>query len=69
MIVREVYHPTETTRFANILLPGAVWAEAEGIQGEPFYFEHDIFENAPKPGVSSWKLHSISELLHRRRAG
>jgi sulfite reductase (NADPH) flavoprotein alpha-component len=30
VIVHDAYHPTETTRFADILLPGAMWAEAEG---------------------------------------
>lgn len=30
VIVQDVYHPTETGRYADVLLPGAVWAEAEG---------------------------------------
>jgi sulfite reductase (NADPH) flavoprotein alpha-component len=30
VIVQDAYHPTETTAFADILLPGALWAEAEG---------------------------------------
>jgi sulfite reductase (NADPH) flavoprotein alpha-component len=30
VIVQDAYHPTETSRYADILLPGAVWAEAEG---------------------------------------
>lgn len=30
VIVQDAYHPTESTVFADILLPGAVWAEAEG---------------------------------------
>jgi sulfite reductase (NADPH) flavoprotein alpha-component len=30
VIVQDDYHPTETSRYADILLPGAVWAEAEG---------------------------------------
>ena len=30
VVVQDAYHPTETSRFANVLLPGAVWAEAEG---------------------------------------
>jgi sulfite reductase (NADPH) flavoprotein alpha-component len=30
VIVHDAYHPTETSRFADILLPGAMWAEAEG---------------------------------------
>ena len=30
VIVQDAYHPTETTHYADILLPGAVWAEADG---------------------------------------
>jgi sulfite reductase (NADPH) flavoprotein alpha-component len=30
VVVQDAYHPTETSRYADILLPGAVWAEAEG---------------------------------------
>ena len=30
VIVQDAFHPTETSRYANILLPGALWAEAEG---------------------------------------
>ncbi len=30
VVVQDAYHPTETSRHAHVLLPGAVWAEAEG---------------------------------------
>ncbi len=30
VVVQDAYHPTETSRLAHILLPGTVWAEAEG---------------------------------------
>lgn len=30
VIVQDAYHPTETSQYADILLPGALWAEAEG---------------------------------------
>ena len=30
VIVQDAYHPAETSHYADILLPGAVWAEAEG---------------------------------------
>lgn len=30
VIVQDVYHPTETTRYADVLLPVANWAEKEG---------------------------------------
>jgi len=31
VILQDAYHPTETSHYADILLPGAVWAEAEGV--------------------------------------
>ena len=30
VVVQDAFHPTETSRYADILLPGALWAEAEG---------------------------------------
>jgi anaerobic selenocysteine-containing dehydrogenase len=30
VIAQDAFHPTETTRLAHVLLPGALWAEAEG---------------------------------------
>ncbi len=30
VVVQDAYHPTETTAYAHVLLPGAVWAEAAG---------------------------------------
>ncbi len=30
VVVQDSYHPTETSRFAHVLLPGAVWAEGDG---------------------------------------
>jgi sulfite reductase (NADPH) flavoprotein alpha-component len=30
VIVQDAFHPTETSDYADILLPGALWAEAEG---------------------------------------
>jgi sulfite reductase (NADPH) flavoprotein alpha-component len=30
VIVQDAFHPTETSNYADILLPGALWAEAEG---------------------------------------
>jgi ferredoxin-nitrate reductase len=30
VIVQDVYHPTETTRYADVLMPVANWAEKEG---------------------------------------
>jgi anaerobic selenocysteine-containing dehydrogenase len=31
VVVQDAYHPTETTPYADVLLPGALWAEAEGV--------------------------------------
>ena len=30
VVIQDAFHPTETSRFADILLPGALWAEADG---------------------------------------
>ena len=31
VIVQDAYHPTETTRFADVLLPAAQWPEKNGV--------------------------------------
>ena len=31
VIVQDAYHPTETTRFADVLLPAAQWPEKDGV--------------------------------------
>ena len=30
VVVQDAFHPTETSAYADVLLPGALWAEAEG---------------------------------------
>jgi anaerobic selenocysteine-containing dehydrogenase len=31
VVVQDAYHPTDTTRFADVLLPAAQWPEKEGV--------------------------------------
>jgi ferredoxin-nitrate reductase len=31
VVVQDAYHPTDTTRFADVLLPAAQWSEKEGV--------------------------------------
>src|SRR5439155_20350614 len=31
VVVQDAYHPTETTRFADVLLPAAQWPEKDGV--------------------------------------
>ena len=30
LVVADTFHPTETTQFADVVLPAALWAEKEG---------------------------------------
>ena len=30
VIVNDIYHPTETTQFADVILPAAQWSERDG---------------------------------------
>ncbi|RME04837.1 MAG: nitrate reductase [Planctomycetota bacterium] len=34
LVVCDAYHPTETTKLANVVLPSAMWAEKEGMFGQ-----------------------------------
>lgn len=58
VIVQDVYHPTETSRYADILLPGAVWAEAEGvmINSERNVTLMQQAVNPPGDACADWEL-------------
>lgn len=58
VIVQDVYHPTETSRYADVLLPGAVWAEAEGtmINSERMVTLMQKAVEPPGDALPDWEL-------------
>jgi sulfite reductase (NADPH) flavoprotein alpha-component len=65
VIMQDAFHPTETTRFADILLPGALWAEAEGTMVNSERNVTFMPRAVPPPGeaMADWKI--ITEVAQR----
>ena len=61
VIVQDAFHPTETTRYADILLPGALWAEAEGtmVNSERNVTFMPRAVAPPGEAMADWKIISL----------
>jgi sulfite reductase (NADPH) flavoprotein alpha-component len=62
VVVQDAFHPTETSRYADILLPGALWAEAEGTMVNS---ERDVtlMQSAVAPPgdvLADWKILTLA---------
>jgi len=58
VIVQDVYHPTETTRFAHVLFPAANWAEKEGTttNSERTVTLSDKLLDPPGAALPDWQI-------------
>ena len=58
VIVQDVYHPTETTRFADVLLPAANWAEKEGTttNSERMVSFSERLLDPPGAALADWQI-------------
>lgn len=65
VIVQDAFQPTETTRYADILLPGALWAEAEGtmVNSERNVTFMPRAVAPPGEGMADWKI--IAQVAQR----
>jgi sulfite reductase (NADPH) flavoprotein alpha-component len=61
VVVQDAFHPTETTRYADILLPGALWAEAEGtmVNSERNVTFMPRAVAPPGEAMADWKIISL----------
>ena len=48
VVAQDAYHPTDTTRFADVLLPAAQWPEKEGVMTN---------SERPPPTSPAWLSH------------
>jgi sulfite reductase (NADPH) flavoprotein alpha-component len=66
VIVQDAYHPTETSRYADILLPGALWAEADGTMVNSERNVTLMPQAVPPPGeaMTDWQIVArVAQLL------
>jgi len=65
VIVQDAFHPTETSRYADILLPGALWAEADGTMVNSERNVTLMPQAVPPPGeaMADWQV--IAQVAQR----
>jgi len=58
VVVQDAYHPSETTRFAHVLLPAAQWSEKEGVMtnSERRITYMPQLVDAPGEALPDWKI-------------
>ena len=65
VIVQDLYHPTETTRYADVLLPVANWAEKESVttNSERMVSYSERLLAPPGAAQPDWRI--IADVAHR----
>ena len=69
LVVQDAYHPTETSAYAHVLLPGAVWAEAEGTMVNSSRMVTFMPRAVPPPGEARPDWEIISQVARRMGFG
>ena len=65
LVVADSFHPTETTRFADVVLPAALWVEKEGVTGNAERRYHHYPKVVDPPGEARSDLAILVELADR----
>lgn len=69
LVVQDAYHPTETSALAHVLLPGAVWAEAEGTMVNSSRMVTFMPRAVPPPGEARPDWEIIAQVARRMGFG
>ena len=69
VVVQDAYHPTETSRHAHVLLPGALWAEAEGTMTNSSRMVTYMPRAVPPPGEAMPDWWIITQVARRMGFG
>ncbi len=65
LVVADSFHPTETTRFAHVVLPAAMWVEAEGVTGNAERRYHLYPKLVDPPGEARSDLDILVDFADR----
>jgi len=65
LVVVDAFHPTETTRFADVVLPAALWVEKEGVTGNSERRYHLYPKLVDPPGEAKSDLAILVDLADR----
>ena len=69
LVVADTFHPTETTQFADVVLPAALWAEKEGVFSQSERRYHLVPKVVEPPGEARSDLEILVELADRLNLG
>lgn len=64
-VVVDAFHPTETTKFADVVLPAALWVEKEGVTGNAERRYHLYPKLVDPPGEARSDLEILVDLATR----
>jgi nitrate reductase NapA len=65
LVVVDAFHPTETTKFADVVLPAALWVEKEGVAGNAERRYHLYPKLVDPPGEAKSDLDILVDLADR----
>jgi len=65
LVVAETYHPTLTSRFADVVLPAALWCEKEGVYGNTERRTQHLAKAIDPPGEARPDLDILLDLARR----
>jgi nitrate reductase NapA len=69
MVVLESFHPSETTKLADVILPAAFWGEKEGVYGCTERRSQHMAKALKPSGESKWDGDIIIDLANRMGYG
>lgn len=65
LVVADAFHPTETTQFADVVLPAAMWTEKEGMFSQSERRYHHVPKIVDPPGEARSDLEILLDLADR----
>lgn len=65
LVVADAFYPTETTKFADVVLPAALWVEKEGVTGNGDRRYHLYPKLVSPPGEAKSDLEMLVDLADR----
>jgi len=65
LVVAEAFHPTETTKLADVVLPVAFWGEKEGVYGCTERRSQHLAKALEPPGEARWDGDVLIDLAKR----
>ncbi|HVK04337.1 MAG TPA: nitrate reductase [Armatimonadaceae bacterium] len=69
LVVADAFHPTETTQFADVVLPAALWTEKEGVFSQSERRYHLVPKLVDPPGEARSDLAILVDLADRLGQG